>query len=73
VVPKATGRAVCFALVTALRSYGIPDELLTDNGTQLTARFNAGGGEAMFDRSAGRTASPPAHQTALTHDHREGV
>ncbi|MFB9691503.1 IS481 family transposase [Amorphoplanes digitatis] len=50
VVPKATGRAVCLALVAALRQYGVPDEVLTDNGKQFTARFNAGGGEVMFDR-----------------------
>ncbi|WP_373688230.1 IS481 family transposase [Actinoplanes aureus] len=50
VVPKATGRAVCLALVAALREYGTPEELLTDNGKQFTARFNAGGGEVMFDR-----------------------
>ena len=30
VVPKATGRAVCLALVAALRRYGVPEELLTD-------------------------------------------
>ena len=30
VVPKATGRAVCLALLAAMRCYGIPDELLTD-------------------------------------------
>jgi transposase InsO family protein len=34
VVPKATGRAVCLALVAALREYGIPEEPLTDNGKQ---------------------------------------
>lgn len=50
VVPRATGRAVCLALVAALREYGVPEELLTDNGKQFTARFNAGGGEVMFDR-----------------------
>jgi transposase InsO family protein len=50
VVPRATGRAVCLALVGALRRYGIPDELLTDNGKQFTARFNRGGGETLFDR-----------------------
>ncbi len=50
VVPKATGRAVCLALVAALRQYGVPEELLTDNGKQFTARFNRGGGEVMFDR-----------------------
>jgi transposase InsO family protein len=32
VVPKATGRAVCLALVVALREYGLPEEVLTDNG-----------------------------------------
>jgi transposase InsO family protein len=50
VVPKATGRAVCLVLVVGLREYGIPEELLTDNGKQFTVRFNAGGGEVMFDR-----------------------
>jgi transposase InsO family protein len=50
VVPKATGRAVCLAFASALREFGIPDEVLTDNGKQFTARFNAGGGEVMFDR-----------------------
>jgi transposase InsO family protein len=50
VVPKATGRAVCLAFAAALREYGVPDEVLTDNGKQFTARFNAGGGEVMFDR-----------------------
>jgi transposase InsO family protein len=50
VVPRATGRAVCLALVEAFRRYGIPDEVLTDNGKQFTARFNPGGGETMFDR-----------------------
>jgi transposase InsO family protein len=49
VVPKATGRAVCLALTAALREYGIPEELLTDNGKQFTARFGRGG-ETMFDR-----------------------
>jgi transposase InsO family protein len=50
VVPHATGRAVCLALLAAFGRYGIPDELLTDNGKQFTARFNPAGGEAMFDR-----------------------
>jgi hypothetical protein len=50
VVPKATGRAVCLALLDALHRFGIPDEMLTDNGKQFTARFNNRGGETMFDR-----------------------
>jgi transposase InsO family protein len=30
VLARATGRAVCRALVAALRCYGVPEELLTD-------------------------------------------
>ena len=32
VVARATGRAVCLAFAEALRRYGVPDEVLTDNG-----------------------------------------
>lgn len=49
VVPRATGRAVCLALVDALRRWGIPEEILTDNGKQFTDRFGRGG-EVLFDR-----------------------
>jgi transposase InsO family protein len=49
VVPRPTGRAVCLALVDALRRFGIPQEILTDNGKQFTARFGTGG-ETLFDR-----------------------
>src|SRR5690242_20724735 len=37
VVRRATGRAVCRAFVAAMRLYGIPDEVLTDNGKVFTA------------------------------------
>jgi transposase InsO family protein len=40
VVRRATGRAVCLAFVEALQAFGIPDEVLTDNGKQFTGRFN---------------------------------
>ncbi|MER6590889.1 IS481 family transposase [Micromonospora purpureochromogenes] len=50
VVPRATGRAVCLAFAEALQRFGVPEEVLTDNGKQFTARFNTGGGEVMFDR-----------------------
>lgn len=50
VVPRATGRAVCLAFAGALHRFGAPEEVLTDNGKQFTARFNTGGGEVMFDR-----------------------
>jgi transposase InsO family protein len=49
VVPRATGRAVCLAFAEALRRYGVPDEVLTDNGKQFTDRFGKGG-EVLFDR-----------------------
>lgn len=49
VVARPTGRAVCLALAEALARFGIPDELLTDNGKQFTARFGRGG-EVLFDR-----------------------
>jgi len=49
VMVRATGRAVCLAFAEALRRYGVPDEVLTDNGKQFTARFGRGG-EVLFDR-----------------------
>jgi transposase InsO family protein len=38
-VLQATGRAVCQALVDGLRTWGLPGEVLTDNGVQFTGRF----------------------------------
>ncbi len=49
VVRRATGRAVCLALAEAMTRYGVPEELLTDNGKQFTDRFGKGG-EVLFDR-----------------------
>jgi transposase InsO family protein len=53
---RATGRAVCLAFARALERFGVPEEVLTDNGKQFTDRFGKGG-EVLFDRSAGTTAS----------------
>ena len=51
VVRRATGRAVCLAFAAAMRRYGIPDEVLTDNGKQFTGRFNQPRpAEVMFER-----------------------
>ncbi|WP_344085009.1 integrase core domain-containing protein [Luedemannella helvata] len=51
VVRKATGRAVCLAFADALQRFGIPDEVLTDNGKQFTGRFNQPRpAEVMFER-----------------------
>nr|WP_246203746.1 integrase core domain-containing protein [Streptomyces tailanensis] len=49
VVERATGRAVCSAFAQALQMFGVPEEVLTDNGKQFTDRFGHGG-EVLFDR-----------------------
>jgi transposase InsO family protein len=49
VIRRATGRAVCLALAEGLVKYGVPEEMLTDNGKQFTDRFGKGG-EVLFDR-----------------------
>jgi transposase InsO family protein len=38
VVAVPSGRAVCAAFTTAMRRYGVPFEVLTDNGKQFTGR-----------------------------------
>jgi transposase InsO family protein len=51
VVRRATGRAVCLAFAEALQRFGIPEEVLTDNGKQFTSRFNQPRpAEVMFER-----------------------
>jgi transposase InsO family protein len=44
VVAAATARPVCQALAGALARYGIPKQILTDNGKVFTARFGRGPG-----------------------------
>jgi transposase InsO family protein len=51
VVRRATARAVCRAFITAMRAYGIPDEVLSDNGKQFTGRFGKPRpAEVLFER-----------------------
>jgi transposase InsO family protein len=52
VVARATARPVCEALLPALRTHGIPEQILTDNGKVFTGRFGPRGSvaEVMFDR-----------------------
>jgi hypothetical protein len=50
VVVRATARPTCDALAWAMRSYGCPAEILTDNGKVFTGRFGPGTGEVLFDR-----------------------
>ena len=60
VVERATGRAVCLAFAQALARFGVPEEVITDNGKQFTDRFGRYGphaGRCCSTRSAARTAS----------------
>ncbi len=43
-------KAVCGVFVASLRSHGIPDEVLTDNGKVFTGRFGLHHTEVLFDR-----------------------
>jgi transposase InsO family protein len=49
-VRRATSRAVCEVFSAAMKTYGIPDEVLTDNGKQFTGRFGLHHAEVLFDR-----------------------
>lgn len=50
VITSETARAVAAAFVGALRRYGIPEEVLTDNGTVFTGRRRVRPGEVLFER-----------------------
>jgi transposase InsO family protein len=50
IVTRATSKAVCQVLAASLHRYGIPDEILTDNGKCFTGRFGPHPVEVMFDR-----------------------
>jgi len=50
VVARATARPTCDALALAMRRYGVPEQILTDNGKVFTGRFGPGTGEVLFDR-----------------------
>jgi transposase InsO family protein len=49
-VTRATSKAVCGVLAASLSRYGIPDEILTDNGKVFTGRFGPQPVEVLFDR-----------------------
>ncbi len=50
VVERAMAKPTCEALAKAMRSYGVPSEILTDNGKVFTNRFGRGPGVVLFDR-----------------------
>jgi len=51
-VARATAKPVCDALLVALRRWGCPEQILTDNGKVFTGRFGPAGSsaEVLFDR-----------------------
>ena len=49
-VMRATSKAVCQVLAASMARYGIPDEILTDNGKCFTGRFGPQPVEVLFDR-----------------------
>ena len=50
-VRRATARPVCRAFIEAMGVYGVPEEVLTDNGTVFTGRFiKPRPAEVLFER-----------------------
>lgn len=47
---RETSQKVCDGLGKALRAYGVPQAILTDNGKVFTGRFNQPPVEVLFDR-----------------------
>jgi transposase InsO family protein len=49
-MPRESSRHVCDGLAGALRRWGVPGEILTDNGKVFTGRFSQPPAEVLFDR-----------------------
>ena len=49
-MPRERTQAVCDGLAAALRAYGVPEQILTDNGKVFTGRFDRPPVEVFFDR-----------------------
>jgi transposase InsO family protein len=47
---RETSQKVCDGLAKALRTHGVPEQILTDNGKVFTGRFNQPPAEVLFDR-----------------------
>ena len=50
VVARATARPVCDALLEAMNTYGIPEQILTDNGKVFTGKLGRKPANVLFDR-----------------------
>ena len=49
-MPRERTQPVCDAFAAALRRYGVPEQVLTDNGRVFTGRYNQPPVEVLFDR-----------------------
>src|ERR1700694_2245002 len=49
-MPRERTQSVCDGFTSALRSYGVPQQVLTDNGKVFTGRFAQPPVEVLFDR-----------------------
>ena len=49
-MPRERTQAVCDGLAAAMRAYGVPEQILTDNGKVFTGRFHTPPVEVLFDR-----------------------
>jgi transposase InsO family protein len=47
---RESSKRVCVGLAAALRAYGVPEQILTDNGKVFTGRFGRPPVEVLFDR-----------------------
>jgi transposase InsO family protein len=50
VVPRATARPVCDALLEGLSRHGVPEQILTDNGKVFTGKLARKPANVLFDR-----------------------
>jgi transposase InsO family protein len=50
VVPRATARPVCDALLDGLSRHGVPEQILTDNGKVFTGKLARKPANVLFDR-----------------------
>jgi transposase InsO family protein len=51
---RASAHLVCEALAGALRTHGVPEQILTDNGKVFTSRLGPHPGETLFDKVCGQ-------------------
>jgi hypothetical protein len=49
-MPKERTQVVCEGLSAAIRTHGVPQQILTDNGKVFTGRYNHPPVEVLFDR-----------------------